>query len=68
MSLRLHPRRSINAWVQVSPPGEGAVHTDRVGLETHGLAQLGPQEVSMIVSRLLRFREMLVRRRKATAP
>lgn len=59
MSLTFAPRRSPESWVRLSPPGEGDVHTDRVGLETRGLAQLGPQEARMVASRLIRFAGML---------
>lgn len=37
MSIRISPRRNSESWVQVSPPGEGDVHTDRIGIETRAL-------------------------------
>ncbi len=64
MSIRISPRRNPESWVQVSPPGEGATHTDRIGIETRGLAQLGPQEARMVASRIIRFAAMLTRRKR----
>jgi hypothetical protein len=65
MSLRLVTNRpERGAYAKIIPPGEGAVPSGLVGLQTGGLVTLTPRDARTVADRLVRFAEMAAKQRK----